>query len=141
MPTQDVDILVNAFYDWDAESIKVAIVRADDRYYLERSKLRKATHKILRCRLPGWHLDRRSVKVDILVPPGELEFPEIDSSETPTINGIPRHAALRPPRHEAAGLVAPPHFGARGLPRKGRRRRDRHRRPPRARHRRSHLVL
>jgi hypothetical protein len=84
-PMQDIDIVVS---HGDAESIKRVIVDADDRYYLEPSKQHDATHEILFCRLPGWNAYGRSVKVDILVPP-TLDFPEIDSSETPTISRIP----------------------------------------------------
>ena len=60
LPTQDIDIVVS--HD-DAESIKRVIVDADDRYYLEPSKRRDATHEVLFCRLPGWHAHGRTVKV------------------------------------------------------------------------------
>ena len=88
MPTQDVDILVNASFLWDAESVKEAIVDADDRYFLEPSKLRNKTYKKLYCRLPGWYADNRCVKVDILLP-GDAGHPEIESSDTPIIGDIP----------------------------------------------------
>ena len=68
---------------------KGEIVVADNRYYLERSRQRGATHKILYCRLPGWKTDpRRRVKVDILVPP-TLGLPEIDAADAFVINDIP----------------------------------------------------
>jgi hypothetical protein len=88
--SQDIDIVVsNGWYDaFDAEDIKDTIVEADDRYYLVQSRQRRATHRILYCRLPGWRTDGRCVKVDILVPP-TLELPEIEDSERIHINHIP----------------------------------------------------
>lgn len=83
----DIDIVVS---HGDAENIKRDIVDADDRYFLKRSKFRKATHKILICRLPGWHTSGRSVKVDILVAgTGTINLPHIDSSEASVIERIP----------------------------------------------------
>ncbi|KAN0133061.1 hypothetical protein V8E53_009091 [Lactarius tabidus] len=86
----DVDILVNhPFYD--AEHIKQVIVDADDRYFLEPSKKRGATYKILNCCLPGWHAYGRYVKVDILTPDSDpdLNLPEIPAYDTPEIEEIP----------------------------------------------------
>ena len=78
---QDIDIVVSK-EKTDAEDIKEAIAGADNRYYLERSRKRGATHQILYCRLPGRKTDpERCVNVDILVPP-TLGLPEI-----PDING------------------------------------------------------
>lgn len=75
--------------DFDPEDIKEIIVRADERYYLEQSKKRGATHYILYCRLPGWATDdKRRVKVDILVPP-TLNLPTISRSDTYLIKRIP----------------------------------------------------
>ncbi|KAI9449166.1 hypothetical protein BJY52DRAFT_1308480 [Lactarius psammicola] len=86
----DIDIVVR--YDGDpfsaAERIKEIIADEDDRYFLKPSRQRNATHKILICRLPGWHAYGRSIKVDILVPP-KLNLPKIDSFETPVISRIP----------------------------------------------------
>ncbi|KAH9972572.1 hypothetical protein BGW80DRAFT_1172752 [Lactifluus volemus] len=86
----DVDIVVsNRWYgELDPEDIKDTIVEADSRYYLQRSKKRWATHRILYCRLPGWRTNNRCVKVDILVPP-TLELPEIEDSERVHIKDIP----------------------------------------------------
>ena len=78
--TQDIDIVVSE-ENKDAEDIKEAIAGADNRYYLERSRQRGATHQILYCRLPGWKTDpERCVKIDILVPPtlGLPEIPDIN---------------------------------------------------------------
>lgn len=72
----------------DAEYIKETIVEADDRYFLIPSRQHGATHRKLFCRLPGWHTDRRCVKVDILVPP-TLGLPEIYSYDMDLIEGIP----------------------------------------------------
>ena len=85
--SQDVDIVVNAFYD--AEQIKAIIVDADDRYFLKPARRRDADYEVLFCRLPGWRSRRRCVKVDILVPPSDLGLPEILASHTPFINNIP----------------------------------------------------
>src|SRR6266404_3314345 len=85
--TQDIDIVVSSFYH-DAESIKETIVGADDRYFLESSRQRNATHMILKCRLPGYHAYDRWVKVDILVPP-DLNIPEISEWERVMIYDIP----------------------------------------------------
>ena len=88
---QDIDIVVSEDFDgvWDPEDIKDEIVVAENRYYLERSRQRGATHKILYCRLPGWKTDPgRRVKVDILVPP-TLGRPEIDAADAFVINDIP----------------------------------------------------
>ena len=61
----------------------------DDRYYLEPSRKRGATHQILYCRLPGWKTDPgRRVKVDILVPP-TLGLPDIVDTNAVLINNIP----------------------------------------------------
>jgi hypothetical protein len=61
----------------------------DDRYYLEPSRKRGATHQILYCRLPGWKIDPgRRVKVDILVPP-TLGLPDIADTDAVLINNIP----------------------------------------------------
>jgi hypothetical protein len=74
---------------FDAEDIKETIVEADDRYYLEQSRKRGATHQILYCRLPGWASDEtRRVKVDILVPP-TINLPTSIASETYHISNIP----------------------------------------------------
>jgi hypothetical protein len=79
--TQDIDIVVSK-EKTDAEEIKEAIAETDNRYYLERSRKRGATHQILYCRLPGWKTDPgRRVKVDILVPP-TLGLPEIPDSDS-----------------------------------------------------------
>ena len=87
--TQDVDIVVSAeMLGLTAEDIKERIVEADDRYFLQPSRRRGATHQILYCRLPGWRTDGRHVKVDILVPP-TLDLPEIRSSGVVYIDGIP----------------------------------------------------
>jgi len=89
--TQDIDIVVSkeTGQGFDAEYIKRIIAGEDDRYYLERSKKRGATHRILYCRLPGWATDdTRCVKVDILVPP-TLNLPLISASETCRISNIP----------------------------------------------------
>ena len=89
--TQDIDIVVSeeSWEEFDPEDIKDIIVEADDRYYLEQSRKRGATHCILYCRLPGWASDEtRRVKVDILVPP-TLNLPTIIASETPLLNNIP----------------------------------------------------
>jgi hypothetical protein len=88
--TQDIDVVVSeGLYDeLDPEEIKETIVRADDRYFLEPSRQRRATHQILYCRLPGWKTERRHVKVDILVPP-TLGLPNIPESEAVLFNGIP----------------------------------------------------
>ena len=87
--TQDVDIVVSAEdLGLTAEDIKERIVGADDRYFLELSRRRGATHQILYCRLPGWWTDRRRVKVDILVPP-TLGLPEIRSYDVVYIHRIP----------------------------------------------------
>jgi len=90
--TQDIDVVVSEEEGWeefDSEDIKEIIVRADARYYLERSKKREATHRILYCRLPGWATDdTRRVKVDILVPP-VLNLPAINGYETTYFNNIP----------------------------------------------------
>ena len=76
--------------DFDPEDIKDAIVEADYRYYLVPSRRRGATYRVLYCRLPGWASDRkRCVKVDILVPPTDLNLPAISADETYTINHIP----------------------------------------------------
>jgi hypothetical protein len=85
--TQDIDIVVSD--DCDSEYIKDTIVRVNERYYLEPSRLPGATYCILYCRLPGWATDRtRRVKVDILVPP-TLNLPEITASERCHFNNIP----------------------------------------------------
>lgn len=85
---QDIDIVVSD-ENWDPEFIKQAIVRADDRYYLLKSRKRGATYQILYCRLPGWATDNtRRVKVDILVPP-DLNLPMISAYEVDFINNIP----------------------------------------------------
>jgi hypothetical protein len=84
--TQDVDIVVSA--GLTAEDIKERIVEADDRYFLQFSRRRGATHQILYCRLPGWQTNGRHVKVDILVPP-TLGLPEIRSCDVVYINRIP----------------------------------------------------
>jgi hypothetical protein len=65
--------MVGLLEQLDAEKVKEAIVAADDRYLLERSRKIGATHRILYCRLPEFG---RRVKVDILVPP-TLGLPEI----------------------------------------------------------------
>jgi len=70
-------------------AIKRVIVDVDRRYFLKNPKSSDAPYKILFCRLPGWHVCRRSVKVDILVPPTELNIPNIDSSDTVMIRRIP----------------------------------------------------
>ena len=89
---QDIDIVVSEGYgdEFDSECIKKSIVRADDRYYLERSRRREATYNILYCRLAGWTTDEtRRVKIDILVPPSDLNLPEISADERDHINYIP----------------------------------------------------
>ncbi|KAN0133060.1 hypothetical protein V8E53_009090 [Lactarius tabidus] len=83
----DIDILVHHPY-FDAERIKEIIANADSRYFLKPSRFRKAKHKILMCRLPGWHAYHRCVKVDILIP-GTINLPEIPASATPDIERIP----------------------------------------------------
>ena len=86
---QDIDIVVSAEdLGLTAEDIKGQIVGADDRYFLESSRRRGATHQILYCRLPGWWTDGRQVKVDILVPP-TLGLPEIRSCDVVYIDRIP----------------------------------------------------
>jgi len=88
----DIDIVVSEDHweKFDPEDIKEAIVEADDRYYLKRSRRRGATHRILYCRLPGWATDEtRRVKIDILVPPTDLNLPAISASERDFINYIP----------------------------------------------------
>lgn len=86
---QDVDIVVSPEdLDFTAEPIKKRIVEEDDRYFLEPSRQRGATHQILYCRLPGWRTDGRRVKVDILVPP-TLGLPEVQHYDTVIINDIP----------------------------------------------------
>ena len=88
---QDIDIVVSeeSWQNLDPEDIKETIVEADDRYYLERSRKRGATHHILYCRLPGWASDEtRRIKIDILVPPS-LNLPTISWSETRTVRDIP----------------------------------------------------
>ncbi|KAH9970077.1 hypothetical protein BJV74DRAFT_867511 [Russula compacta] len=73
----DIDIVVSDYYNYydelDAEDIKETIVEVDDLLY---------------CRLPGWHTDRRCVKVDILVPP-TLGLPEVYPNDVDFIEGIP----------------------------------------------------
>ena len=86
--TQEVDVVVSE--EIDPEDIKDTIADADNRYYLERSRKRGATYRILYCRLPGWTTDdTRRVKIDILVPPSDLNLPEISASETDHLNDIP----------------------------------------------------
>ena len=88
LKTQDIDIVVSE-EDLDPEDIKEAIVDADDRYYLVRSRKRGATYRILYRRLPGYKTDpERCVKVDILVPP-TLGLPEIDESDVVLFDDIP----------------------------------------------------
>jgi len=85
----DVDIVVSAEdLGLTAEPIKKLIAEEDDRYFLEPSRQRGATHQILYCRLPGWRTDGRRVKVDILVPP-TLGLPEVRFYDTVSINDIP----------------------------------------------------
>ncbi|KAI0251565.1 hypothetical protein BJV78DRAFT_1126071 [Lactifluus subvellereus] len=90
----DIDIVVSDLdgiweeQELDAEEIKEKIVRADNRYFLEPSRQRGATHRLLYCRLPGWRTDGRRVKVDILVPP-TLGLPEIHYMEASRIVDIP----------------------------------------------------
>jgi hypothetical protein len=84
---RDIDIVVSE--QFDAEDIKAIVAQADNRYYLEQSKKRGATHQILHCRLPGWKADNgRCVKVDILVPP-TLGLPSITESDLYLINDVP----------------------------------------------------
>jgi hypothetical protein len=68
--TKDVDVVASeaaGFWEQlDAEKIKEAIVGADNRYFLEKSRKVGATHHILYFRLSE---AGRRVKVDILVPP------------------------------------------------------------------------
>jgi hypothetical protein len=68
--TQDVDVVASEapglWEKLDAERIKEAIVGADGRYVLERSRKIGATHHILYFRLSA---AGRRVKVDVLVPP------------------------------------------------------------------------
>jgi len=86
---QDVDIVVSPEdLGFTAEPIKKRIVEEDDRYFLEPSRQRGATHQILYCRLPGWRTDGRRVKVDILVPP-TLGLPEVQFYDTVILNDIP----------------------------------------------------
>jgi hypothetical protein len=85
--SQDIDIVVSNDHI-DAEDVKDIIVEADNRYFLEPSKQRGATHRILFCRLPGWWTDGRRVKIDILVPP-TLKLPEIQDSERIHFKRIP----------------------------------------------------
>jgi hypothetical protein len=90
--TQDIDILVSTENsDWDdPEDIKETIVREDDRYFLVPSSKPGATYNKLYCRLPGWTIEDRCVKVDILVAPtGKLKLPDILSSDVEIINNIP----------------------------------------------------
>ena len=87
LTSQDIDIQVYDPYS-DADRIKKTIVNADRRYFLKPSRRRKATYKILKCRLPGWHAYRRCVKVDILTS-GTINLPPILASDTPQINNIP----------------------------------------------------
>jgi hypothetical protein len=89
--TQDIDILVsNEWEQLDPEDIKETIVREDDRYFLEPSRIPGATYNKLYCRLPGWTVEDRCVKVDILVAPtGRLRLPDILSSDVEIINDIP----------------------------------------------------
>jgi hypothetical protein len=92
--TQDIDILVsNEDSDWeqlDPEDIKETIVGEDDRYFLEPSQKPGATYSKLYCRLPGWSIEGRCVKVDILVAPtGKLRLPDVLSSDVEIINDIP----------------------------------------------------
>ena len=84
---QDIDIVVHD-PNSDAERIKETIANADRRYFLKLSKRRKATYKILTCRLPGWPAYHRCVKVDILTS-GSISLPTIFASDTPRINNIP----------------------------------------------------
>ncbi|KAI0251564.1 hypothetical protein BJV78DRAFT_1074394, partial [Lactifluus subvellereus] len=86
----DIDLVISAGRSehFDPEDIKEIIVNADNRYYLEPSKQRNANHKVLYCRLPGWWIENRCVKVDILVPP-TLGIPRIFSSNAFLINDIP----------------------------------------------------
>ena len=91
--TQDIDIVVSAEVlgltaEDIAEEIKERIVEADDRYFLQASRRRNATHRILYCRLPGWRTYGRQIKVDILVPP-TLNLPEIRSHDVVYFDGIP----------------------------------------------------
>jgi len=87
----DIDLVVSAGRSeyFDPEDIKEIIVNADNRYFLEPSKRRNANHKVLYCRLPGWSIEGRCVKIDILVPPTLLEIPRIFSSNAFLIDDIP----------------------------------------------------
>ena len=88
---QDIDLVVTAgrSEDFDPENIKEIIVNADNRYFLEPSKRPNANHQVLYCRLPGWSIESRCVKVDILVPPTLLGIPRIFSSNAFLIDDIP----------------------------------------------------
>jgi hypothetical protein len=87
--TQDIDIVVCADdLGLTAEDIKELIAREDDRYFLEASRRLNAAHQILYCRLPGWAMEGRRVKVDILVPP-TLGLPEVRSYDVVYFNGTP----------------------------------------------------
>ncbi|KAH9168075.1 hypothetical protein EDB89DRAFT_1909597 [Lactarius sanguifluus] len=91
-PTQDIDIVL-----WDEDEFSTprtsssSLSTRTDRYYLEPSKRPKATYEILYCRLPGWRTDPdwRRIKVDILVAPGDLGLPKINSYKQDWIAGIP----------------------------------------------------
>ena len=83
---QDIDILVHDPYS-DAERIKETIVNANRRYFLKRSRFRKAMYMILMCRLPSWHTCHRCVKVDILTS-GTINLPTIVAFNTPQVNNI-----------------------------------------------------
>lgn len=112
----------------------------DDRYYLEPSRKRGATHQILYCRLPGWKIDPgRRVKVDILVPP-TLGLPDIADTDAVLINNIPVMPIFDLLVMKTQGLVGPPYLASFRLPRQRKRRCIRHIRPVGAREEGGSLV-
>ena len=63
---------------------------ADSRYYLLPSETPGAKYKVLFCRLPGYMMEGRSVKVDILVPvTPRLNIPRVFWEDTTVIDDIP----------------------------------------------------
>ncbi|KAI0321531.1 hypothetical protein OF83DRAFT_1051126 [Amylostereum chailletii] len=79
----DVDVVVMPAYS--QEEVKRILVNADSNFYLVASTNRRATYKVLWCRVPGNFQD---CKVDILVPP-TLDIPIVAVNRIPIVRGIP----------------------------------------------------
>ncbi len=96
---QDVDLVVLTT-QYDQEALKRILVAADSRFYLVPSTNHKATYEVLWYRADlefdprvvycgPEHRARSHCKVDVLVPGGDLDIPDVPERRIATRSGLP----------------------------------------------------